>query len=81
MICYLCANRNRAFGDYDNTSQEGGHRPSAGCRTDVLLENYKLGGLASTGLDYATLSGLNPRLVHCSITDLGHHVAYAARAD
>ncbi len=38
---------------------------------DVLIENYKVGDLARRGLDYATLSVLNPRLVYCSITGFG----------
>ena len=38
---------------------------------DVLIENYKVGDLARRGLDYATLSKLNPRLVYCSITGFG----------
>ncbi len=38
---------------------------------DVLIENYKVGDLARRGLDYATLSALNPRLVYCSITGFG----------
>src|ERR1043165_5751279 len=35
---------------------------------DILIENFKVGGLASYGLDYASLSALNPRLIFCSIT-------------
>lgn len=41
------------------------------CEADVLIENYKVGDLARRGLDYATLSTLNPRLVYCSITGFG----------
>ncbi len=40
-------------------------------KADVLIENYKVGDLARRGLDYATLSALNPRLVYCSITGFG----------
>ncbi len=47
---------------------------------DVLIENFKLGGLAKYGLDYASLRALNPRLVYCSITGFGHTGPYAARA-
>lgn len=47
---------------------------------DVLIENFKLGGLAKYGLDYETLRGLNPRLVYCSITGFGQDGPYAARA-
>ncbi len=41
------------------------------CQADVLIENYKVGDLARRGLDYASLSVLNPRLVYCSITGFG----------
>ena len=47
---------------------------------DVLIENFKVGGLAKYGLDYASLSALNPRLVYCSITGFGQDGPYAARA-
>ncbi|MFM9829766.1 MAG: CaiB/BaiF CoA transferase family protein [Sphingomonas sp.] len=46
---------------------------------DVLIENFKVGGLAKYGLDYATLSALNPRLVYCSITGFGQDGPYAHR--
>ena len=47
---------------------------------DVLIENFKVGGLAKYGLDYPALSALNPRLVYCSITGFGQTGPYAARA-
>jgi crotonobetainyl-CoA:carnitine CoA-transferase CaiB-like acyl-CoA transferase len=47
---------------------------------DVLIENFKVGGLAKYGLDYASLSALNPRLIYCSITGFGQTGPYAARA-
>ncbi|TMV90684.1 CoA transferase [Thioclava sp. BHET1] len=47
---------------------------------DVVIENFKLGGLAKYGLDYASLSALNPRLVYCSITGFGQDGPYASRA-
>jgi crotonobetainyl-CoA:carnitine CoA-transferase CaiB-like acyl-CoA transferase len=47
---------------------------------DVLIENFKVGGLARYGLDYASLSALNPGLVYCSITGFGQTGPYAARA-
>ncbi len=49
-------------------------------RADVLIENFKTGGLAKYGLDCASLKALNPRLVYCSITGFGHDGPYAARA-
>jgi len=47
---------------------------------DVLIENFKVGGLARYGLDYPSLSALNPGLVYCSITGFGQDGPYAARA-
>ncbi|SHE88370.1 Crotonobetainyl-CoA:carnitine CoA-transferase CaiB [Kaistia soli DSM 19436] len=47
---------------------------------DVVIENFKLGGLAKYGLDYQSLATLNPRLVYCSITGFGQTGPYAARA-
>ncbi len=47
---------------------------------DVVIENFKVGGLAKYGLDYAALSALNPRLVYCSITGFGQDGPYAPRA-
>jgi crotonobetainyl-CoA:carnitine CoA-transferase CaiB-like acyl-CoA transferase len=49
-------------------------------RSDVLIENFKVGGLAKFGLDYASLSKVNPRLIYCSITGFGQTGPYAARA-
>jgi crotonobetainyl-CoA:carnitine CoA-transferase CaiB-like acyl-CoA transferase len=46
---------------------------------DVLIENFKVGGLAKYGLDYASLSAINPRLVYCSITGFGQDGPYASR--
>jgi crotonobetainyl-CoA:carnitine CoA-transferase CaiB-like acyl-CoA transferase len=47
---------------------------------DILIENFKVGGLAKYGLDYASLSRLNPRLIYCSITGFGQTGPYAHRA-
>ncbi len=47
---------------------------------DVLIENFKVGGLAKYGLDYASLRTLNPRLIYCSITGFGQTGPYAERA-
>ena len=46
---------------------------------DVLVENFKVGGLARYGLGFADLAALNPRLVYCSITGFGQTGPYAAR--
>jgi crotonobetainyl-CoA:carnitine CoA-transferase CaiB-like acyl-CoA transferase len=47
---------------------------------DVVIENFKLGGLAKYGLDYESLRKVNPQLVYCSITGFGQTGPYAARA-
>ena len=49
------------------------------CDADVLIENFKVGGLAKFGLDYASLREANPRLVYCSITGFGQDGPYAPR--
>ena len=47
---------------------------------DILIENFKVGGLARFGLDYASLREINPGLIYCSITGFGQTGPYAARA-
>ncbi|MBN2629197.1 MAG: CoA transferase [Rhodobacteraceae bacterium] len=47
---------------------------------DVVIENFKVGGLKKYGLDYASLHKLNPRLIYCSITGFGQDGPYAHRA-
>jgi len=49
-------------------------------RADVVIENFKLGGLAKYGLDYPSLSAENPRLIYCSVTGFGQNGPYAHRA-
>src|SRR5580692_9688312 len=49
-------------------------------QSDVLIENFKVGGLAKFGLDYASLSKDNPRLIYCSVTGFGQTGPYASRA-
>lgn len=47
---------------------------------DILIENFKVGGLAKYGLDYASLSAVNPALIYCSITGFGQTGPYKSRA-
>jgi crotonobetainyl-CoA:carnitine CoA-transferase CaiB-like acyl-CoA transferase len=47
---------------------------------DILIENFKVGGLARYGLDYPSLSELSPGLIYCSITGFGQDGPYASRA-
>jgi crotonobetainyl-CoA:carnitine CoA-transferase CaiB-like acyl-CoA transferase len=48
--------------------------------SDILIENFKVGGLAKYGLDYASLHQINPRLIYCSITGFGQTGPYKTRA-
>ncbi|WP_137817666.1 CaiB/BaiF CoA-transferase family protein [Pseudomonas sp. 2FG] len=78
---YLSANRNKQSVTLDFTQPEGQHivRELA-AKSDILLENFKVGGLAAYGLDYASLKAINPRLIYCSITGFGQYGPYAKRA-
>jgi crotonobetainyl-CoA:carnitine CoA-transferase CaiB-like acyl-CoA transferase len=49
-------------------------------QADVLIENFKVGGLAKYGLDHASLKEINPRLIYCSVTGFGQDGPYAERA-
>lgn len=49
-------------------------------QADVVIENFKVGGLKAYGLDYASLKAINPRLVYASITGFGQDGPYAQRA-
>jgi formyl-CoA transferase len=49
-------------------------------QSDILVENFKVGGLAQYGLDYASLKALHPGLIYCSITGFGQDGPYAPRA-
>jgi len=78
---FLCTNRNKRSLTTDITQPAGQQivRELA-AQADVVLENFKVGGLKAYGLDYASLSALNPRLVYCSITGFGQDGPYASRA-
>lgn len=78
---YLSANRGKQSLAIDFTRAEGQglvRRLAADC--DVVLENFKAGGLAKYGLDYASLRQVKPDLIYCSITGFGQNGPYAQRA-
>jgi len=78
---YLCTNRNKRSITVDMQTPEGQRLlQELAEHSDVVVENFKTGSLAQYGLDYATLSALNPRLVYCSITGFGQTGPYAQRA-
>ncbi len=77
---FLCTNRNKRCIAVDFATPEGGdiiRRLAA--RADIVLENFKTGTLARYGLDYASLSALNPGLIYCSVTGFGQTGPYASR--
>lgn len=70
---YLSANRGKHSVTVDIGQAEGQalvRELAASC--DILVENFKTGGLTEKGLDYPTLEAINPGLIYCSITGFGH---------
>ena len=78
---FLSANRGKRSAAIDFATDEGAAlvRRLAGC-ADVVVENFKVGGLSKFGLDAASLHAINPRLVIASITGFGQDGPYANRA-
>jgi crotonobetainyl-CoA:carnitine CoA-transferase CaiB-like acyl-CoA transferase len=75
------ANRGKRSIETDFENEEGRrivHKLAK--RSDVLIENFKVGGLAKFGLDYKSLAPENPRLIYCSVTGFGQDGPYAKRA-
>jgi crotonobetainyl-CoA:carnitine CoA-transferase CaiB-like acyl-CoA transferase len=78
---FQSANRNKQSLTLDFTQPEGQRLVrELVTQCDVLLENFKVGGLAAYGLDYESLKAINPGLVYCSITGFGQTGPYAKRA-
>lgn len=78
---YLSANRNKRSLAIDFTQPQGQQNLRELVKhADVLIENFKVGGLAAYGLDYTSLQAINPRLIFCSITGFGQDGPYAQRA-
>lgn len=78
---YYSANRGKSCVTADFRTEEGQKTVIDLVRdADILIENFKVGGLAKYGLDFASLSRLNPRLIYCSVTGFGQDGPYAARA-
>ena len=78
---YASTNRNKRSVAVDMAMPEGRELLLAlAQKSDVLVENFKVGGAARHGLDYPTLGKLNPRLIYCSITGFGQTGPYAPRA-
>jgi crotonobetainyl-CoA:carnitine CoA-transferase CaiB-like acyl-CoA transferase len=78
---YLSANRNKQSVTIDFTQPEGQRLVrELAARSDIVIENFKVGGLKAYGLDYESLRVENPRLIYCSITGFGQTGPYAKRA-
>jgi len=78
---YLSANRNKRSVTIDFTQPEGQRLVrELAAKSDIVIENFKVGGLAAYGLDYPSLKAINPKLVYCSITGFGQTGPYAKRA-
>lgn len=68
---YLSANRGKRSVTIDFTKPQGQELVKAlAAKSDVVIENFKVGGLKKYGLDYDNLKAVNPALVYCSITAL-----------
>ena len=69
---YLAANRNKRSVGVDLSTPEGAALiKQLAAKADVLVENYKLGGLKKYGLDYEAIKAVNPSIIYCSITGFG----------
>jgi len=77
---FTCANRNKRSVVLDLADDQGQAAVRAlVAKADVLIENFKVGGLSQYGLDYDSLREINPRLIYCSITGFGQTGPYAHR--
>jgi formyl-CoA transferase len=78
---FTACNRNKRSITIDMAQPEGQAliRQMA-LQSDILVENFKVGGLAAYGLDFESLKALNPRLIYCSVTGFGQTGPYAERA-
>ena len=78
---YHCANRNKQSIAIDITQAQGQKViKDMIAKSDVLIENYKVGGLEKYGLSYQQVKAINPQLVYCSITGFGQSGPYAHKA-
>ncbi|ABD56120.1 CaiB/BaiF CoA transferase family protein [Jannaschia sp. CCS1] len=70
---FMCTNRNKLSVAVDISSAEGQETiRQIAARSDILIENFKPGGLVKYGLDHETMLTTFPKLIHCSISGFGH---------
>lgn len=78
---FTACNRNKRSVTIDMATPDGqALLKQMAAQSDIVVENFKTGGLRQYGLDYDSLSALNPRLVYCSVTGFGHDGPHASRA-
>lgn len=78
---FMCVNRGKKSVTIDFTKPEGlALIKELAAKSDVFIENFKVGGLKKHGLDYEAIKAINPRIVYCSITGYGQTGPYAKRA-
>jgi crotonobetainyl-CoA:carnitine CoA-transferase CaiB-like acyl-CoA transferase len=78
---FTACNRNKRSVTIDMATPEGqALLQKMAAQSDIVVENFKTGGLRQYGLDHESLRAANPRLVYCSITGFGHDGPHAARA-
>lgn len=78
---FAACNRNKRSVTVDMATPEGQALiRELAAQSDVVVENFKVGGLKRYGLDYESLAALNPRLIYCSVTGFGQTGPYAPRA-
>jgi crotonobetainyl-CoA:carnitine CoA-transferase CaiB-like acyl-CoA transferase len=77
---FTCANRNKKSVCVDFAKPEGVELiKKLAAEADILVENFKLGGLKKFGLDYESIRRINPRIVYCSVTGFSQSGPYAHR--
>ena len=78
---FACCNRGKQSVTVDITHPKGQELiRKLAAKSDVVIENFKVGGLAKYGLDYQSLKQINPGIIYCSITGFGQTGPYAPRA-
>lgn len=78
---FMACNRNKRAITLDMAEPEGQALiRQLAVQSDVLVENFKVGGLQRYGLDYESLKAINPRLIYCSVTGFGQTGPHAERA-
>jgi len=78
---FTACNRNKRAITLDMAAPEGQALiKQMAAKSDILVENFKVGGLKQYGLDYQSIKVINPRLIYCSVTGFGQTGPYAERA-